>query len=83
MSILGSLLFIFSILVTNVMMLGVISSWLPLAAILIMVFGVFRCIDAFTSDKASHVIMFMQNAIIDLVCGFVILTNAENPGNGA
>ena len=75
MFVLGSLLFIFSILVPDVVMLGVISSWLPLAAILLLVFGVLRCVDALSSDKTSHVIINMQNAIIDLVCGFVILTN--------
>lgn len=75
MFVLGALLFVFSILVPKVVMFGVVSSWLPLSAILIMVFGAIRCIDALSSDKASHVIMFMQSAIIDLVCGFVILTN--------
>ncbi len=75
MFVLGSILLLFSLLAPNVEMLGGNNSWLPIASILILIFGVFRGIDAFTSNSKSLFIMNMQSSVIDLVCGFVILTN--------
>lgn len=71
----GSLLLIFSIIAPNVTMFGVVSSWLPFSSILIMLYGILRFVDAFSSAKTSHQIMHMQSGIIDLVCGFIILTH--------
>lgn len=75
MFVLGSLLLLFSLLAPNVEMLGGNNSWLPIASVLILIFGVFRGIDAFASNSKSLFIMNMQSSVIDLVCGFVILTN--------
>jgi len=75
MLILGVLLLIFSMLVPNVEMLGVQSSWLLFGSILILIAGVLRAIDAYISDRVALKVMNMQSSIIDLVCGFVILTN--------
>lgn len=75
MFVLGSILLLFSLLAPNVEMLGGNNSWLPIASILILIFGVFRGIDAFASNSKSLFIMNMQSSVIDLVCGFVILTN--------
>lgn len=75
MFIFGSLLAIFSVIAPNVQMLGTSSSWLPITAFLILLIGVLRCVDAFASDKKSLFLMNMQGSIIDIVCGFIILTS--------
>ena len=75
MLVLGSVLSIFSIIAPNVQMLGTSSSWLPFAASLIMLAGIMRAIDAYTASSKSFLLMNMQGSLIDLVCGFVILTS--------
>jgi uncharacterized membrane protein HdeD (DUF308 family) len=75
MFVLGSLVLLFSLVAPNVEMLGGNNSWLPIASILILIFGVFRGIDAYASNSKSLFLMNMQSSVIDLVCGFVILTN--------
>ena len=75
MLVLGSVLSIFSIIAPNVQMLGTSSSWLPFAASLIMLAGILRCFDAYTASSKPFLLMNMQGSVIDLVCGFVILTS--------
>jgi uncharacterized membrane protein HdeD (DUF308 family) len=75
MLVLGVLLLMFSMLVPNVEMLGVQSSWILFCSILILIAGVLRAIDAYISDRVALKVMNMQSSIIDLVCGFVILTS--------
>ena len=75
MLLLGSVLSIMTVVAPNMQMLGTSSSWLPFAASLIMLAGILRCIDAYTASSKSLVLMNMQGSIIDLVCGFVILTS--------
>ena len=75
--VLGCFLLFFSMISPDVSMVGVKASWLPLAAILIMVFGVLRCIDGFVAENTALTIMNAQNGLIDLVCGFIIFTNVD------
>ncbi|NOQ65515.1 MAG: hypothetical protein GQ582_13470 [Methyloprofundus sp.] len=79
MLVLGVLLTLFSMLAPNVSMLGVVSSWLPFSSVLIMAYGLLRCIDAFAAEHTSHAIMNAQNGIIDMVCGFMIFSNVGEP----
>ena len=71
----GSILAIFSVIAPDVQMLGTSSSWLPIAALLILLIGVLRCFDAFASIRKSLFLINMQGSVIDLVSGFVILTS--------
>ena len=71
----GSVLSLFTIVAPNMQMLGTSSSWLPVAASLIMLAGIMRCVDAYGSSSKSFLIMNLQGSMIDLVCGFVILTS--------
>ena len=75
MLVLGSVLSLFTIVAPHVQMLGTSSSWLPIAASLIMLAGVLRCVDAYHSSSKPMLIINMQGSMIDLVCGFVILTS--------
>lgn len=71
----GSLLLILSVMAPNMQMLGTSSSWIPVSSTIILLAGILRCIDAFASDRQTLVLMNMQGGMIDLVCGFIILTN--------
>ena len=75
MFVLGSLLLIFTALVPDVKMAGVSASWLPVSAKLVLVIGILRCVDAFTSDSKSLFLMNMQGGIFDAVCGFIVMTS--------
>ena len=75
MFVLGSLLIVFTILAPDMKMLGEDASWLPVSSTLVLVIGILRCIDAFTSDKKSLFFMNLQGGLFDAVCGFIILTS--------
>lgn len=75
MFVLGSLLLLFTALVPDVKMSGVDASWLPISSNLILVIGILRCVDAFTSDNKPLFLMNVQGGIFDAVCGFIIMTS--------
>jgi uncharacterized membrane protein HdeD (DUF308 family) len=51
------------------------ASWLLFCSMLLLIAGILRAIDAYTSDRVALKVMNMQSSIIDLVCGFIILIN--------
>jgi uncharacterized membrane protein HdeD (DUF308 family) len=51
------------------------ASWLPLSSALVLAIGILRCVDALTSDRKALFFINMQGALIDIVCGFIILTS--------
>ena len=71
----GSVLSLFTITAPNMQMLGTSSSWLPVAAALIMLVGILRCFDTYASTSKPMFLINMQACMIDLVCGFVIVTS--------
>ena len=71
----GALLLILSLTASNMQMLGTSSSWIPVCSAIILLAGILRCIDAFASDRKTLLLMNMQGGVVDLVCGFIILTN--------
>ena len=75
MLLLGSVLSIMTVVAPNMQMLGTSSSWLPVAASLVMLAGILRCVDAYASYSKPFIMINMYGSIIDLVCGFVILTS--------
>ena len=75
MLVLGSVLSLFSTVAPNMQMLGTSSSWLPVAAALIMLAGILRGVDAYTASSKPMLLVNVQGSMIDLVCGFIILTS--------
>ncbi|HIG64221.1 MAG TPA: hypothetical protein EYQ43_01275 [Methyloprofundus sp.] len=73
MLILGSVLSLFTIMAPNMQMLGTSSSWLPVAASLIILVGILRFVDAYVSSSQSFLLIYFLGSIIDLVCGVVIV----------
>lgn len=77
MLVLGSLLLIFTVLVPDMKMLGESASWLPVSSTLVLLVGILRLLDAFTSNNKALFLMNMQAGIFDATCGFIILTNIQ------
>lgn len=72
MLILGVLFTISCITTPNVMILSG-TSWLPLVAIVVLVVGMLRCIDAFMAQTPQGYLMNMHGGILDIVVGGLIL----------
>ena len=75
MLVMGTILLICAIVAPNVQMLSTSSSWLPVSSALVLLVGILRSIDSFASDRTSLFLLNMQGSMIDIVCGFIILTN--------
>lgn len=57
----------------NVYMLGTSLSWIPVVSLMIILVGVFRCIDAFIALTPQGFLLNMQGGIMDIVVGFLVL----------
>jgi uncharacterized membrane protein HdeD (DUF308 family) len=63
----------FCLIAPNVYMLGENFSWVPAAAVMVLLVGFLRCIDAFTSKSVQGYLLNMQGGILDIVIGFLVL----------
>ena len=61
------------ILAPKVYMLGENFSWVPVAGVLVLLVGVFRCIDALATETAQGFLVNIQGGILDIVVGFLVL----------
>ncbi len=57
----------------KVYMLGENFSWIPVIATIVIVVGIFRCIDAFTTVTAQGFLVNMQGGVLDIIVGFLVL----------
>lgn len=57
----------------NVYMLGADFSWIPVAGLMIILVGIFRCIDAFIALTPQGLLLNIQGGIMDVVVGFLVL----------
>lgn len=57
----------------DVYMLGERFSWVPVAGVVVLLLGIFRCIDAFTTETAQGFLVNMQGGVLDIVVGFLVL----------
>ena len=57
----------------KVYMLGENFSWVPVAGVMVFLAGVFRCIDALSTETAQGFLVNMQGGILDIVVGFLVL----------
>lgn len=75
----GSLIAILSLVSPNVYLMGENASWIPVISIMVIIVGVFRCIDALISDTAQGFLYNMQGGILDVIVGFLVVfsTNGE------
>ena len=73
----GSLLAILSLVSPNVYIMGENASWIPIISLIVLVVGVFRCIDALASESAQGFLYNMQGGILDVVVGFLVFLSTE------
>ena len=73
----GSILAILSIVSPNVYIMGENASWIPIISLIVLVVGVFRCIDALASESAQGFLYNMQGGILDVVVGFLVFLSTE------
>ncbi|MGR9047025.1 MAG: DUF308 domain-containing protein [Gammaproteobacteria bacterium] len=66
----------------DVYMLGEDASWTPVIGIIVLIVGIFRCIDALASESAQGYLFNMQGGILDIVVGFLVfLSSNDQPNN--
>ena len=73
----GSLLAILSLISPNVHIMGESASWIPIISLVVLVVGVFRCIDALAAGTAQGFLYNMQGGILDVVVGFLVFLSTE------
>ena len=69
----GSIIAVLCIVAPKVYMLGENFSWVPVAGVLVLLSGIFRCIDALATETAQGFLVNMQGGVLDIVVGFLVL----------
>lgn len=77
----GSLLAILSLISPNLYILGENASWIPIISLVVLIVGIFRCIDGLTSENAQGFLYNMQGGILDIVVGFLVFLSTEGETN--
>lgn len=73
MIVVGSIVAVLCIIAPKVYMLGEHFSWVPVAGVLVLLAGIFRCIDALATETAQGFLVNMQGGVLDIVVGFLVL----------
>ena len=77
----GSLLAILSLISPNLYILGENASWIPIISLVVLIVGIFRCIDGLTSENAQGFLYNMQGGVLDIVVGFLVFLSTEGETN--
>jgi uncharacterized membrane protein HdeD (DUF308 family) len=78
---LGVLIAILSLVAPNVSMIGLHTSWFPVIGVVVLLVGVFRCIDGLASETAQGYLFNMQGGILDIVVGFLVIFSDNTTAN--
>ena len=81
MLIIGGGIAILSIVAPNVYMLGGDVSWIPVIGIILLLVGVFRCIDGLVSDTVQGFMYNIQGGVLDVVVGFLVVFSPKSEVN--
>lgn len=73
MMLVGSSISVLCLIAPNVYMLGSSFSWIPAVGIVMILVGIFRCIDAYATETAQGFLINMQGGVLDIVTGFLVL----------
>lgn len=73
MIVLGGGIAILCLVAPNVYMLGESYSWIPVIGVVVILVGVFRCLDAFSTETAQGFLVNMQGGVLDVVVGTLVL----------
>jgi uncharacterized membrane protein HdeD (DUF308 family) len=78
---LGIIIAALSLISPNVYILGNHASWLPVVGVVVLLVGVFRCIDGLASETAQGYLFNMQGGILDIVVGFLVFFSNNMTAN--
>jgi uncharacterized membrane protein HdeD (DUF308 family) len=81
MILLGVVIATLSLLSPNVYMFGRHASWLLVIGVVVLLVGVFRCIDGLASETAQGYLFNMQGGILDIVVGFLVFFSNNATAN--
>jgi uncharacterized membrane protein HdeD (DUF308 family) len=70
---LGGGIAILCLVAPNVYMLGESFSWIPVIGVVVILVGVFRCLDAYATKTAQGFLVNMQGGVLDIVVGTLVL----------
>jgi len=77
----GILMALLSLVSPNVYLLGENASWIPVISLVVLVVGIFRCIDALASETAQGFLYNMHGGILDVVVGFLVFLSTDGEAN--
>jgi len=72
---------VLSMIAPNVYMLGGDVSWIPVIGIIVLLVGVFRCIDGLASDTTQGFMYNIQGGVLDVVVGFLVIFSPNSEVN--
>jgi uncharacterized membrane protein HdeD (DUF308 family) len=73
MIIIGGAIASLCVVAPKVYMLGENFSWLPVIAVVVLVVGILRCLDALSTETAQGFLVNMQGGVLDIVVGILVL----------
>lgn len=73
MAIIGGAIATLCLVAPDVYMLGESFSWIPVIGVIVLLVGVFRCIDAFIAITPQGFLLNIQGGVMDIVVGFLVL----------
>jgi len=65
----------------DVYMFGVDASWALFVGIIVVLVGVFRCIDGLASENAQGFLFNMQGGVLDIITGILVAFSSDNAVN--
>ncbi len=77
----GGAIALLSMVAPNVYMLGGDVSWIPVIGIILLLVGVFRCIDGLASNTAQVLMYNIQGGVLDVVVGFLVIFSPNSEVN--
>ncbi len=81
MIVIGGVIATLSIVAPDVYMLGENASWVPVIGAIVLLVGILRCTDGFSSETAQGFLFNMQGGILDIVVGFLVLFSTNGDGD--
>lgn len=65
----------------DVYMFSVDASWAPIIGIIVLLVGLFRCIDGLASENAQGFLFNMQGGVLDIVTGILVVFSGDDGVN--
>jgi len=81
MIIIGIIIAALCIISPDVYMFGVDASWAPMIGIIVVLVGIFRCIDGLASENAQGFLFNMQGGVLDVITGILVAFSSDNAIN--